>query len=132
MFHLLSTNISINYGLGALVQLIAQDETFCLGVESRHTNIALSALQQYFFGAMGCFIFSMSLAAFKAITYGVIGGKTWAYCMLSYGFPIVNVGLTMVLYGDDYGKDPRCFIGWENDTKNVFFYMQLGIVVVSS
>ena len=74
---------------------------------------------RYFFGAMGCLLFFESLATFFAIAYGVIGGKTVAYCCLAYGAPALNVGLTMALYGDDYGRDPRCFIGWENATKNV-------------
>ena len=66
-------------------------------------------------------------------------------CM-SYGLPLINVGVTIYLYPEDYGKDPRyttnpfnsrnvlhiyktflfksirAFIGWENDTKMVFFY----------
>ena len=31
----------------------------------------------------------------------------------------------MLLYGDDYGKDPRAFIGSASDTKMIFFYGQL-------
>jgi hypothetical protein len=27
--------------------------------------------------------------------------------------------------GQDFGTDPRAFIGWENSTKLVFFYSQL-------
>ena len=68
---------------------------------------------------MGCLLFFESVATFFATAYGVIGGKTVAYCCLAYGAPALNVGLTMALYGDDYGRDPRCFIGWENATKNV-------------
>jgi hypothetical protein len=88
-------------------------------------------LLQYFFGAAGCFMASMSLASCKAIIYGVIDGETRAYSYVSYGAAIFNVGLTMFLYGDDYGRDPRCFIGWENETRNVFFILMLGCVAVS-
>jgi len=44
---------------------------------------------------------------FRAITAGVIGGKTWAYILLSFGLPLTNTGLSMFLYGSDYGTDPR-------------------------
>ena len=42
-----------------------------------------------------------------------------------YGIPLIDIGVTMLLYGDDYGRDPRAFIGWANDTKMIFFYGQL-------
>ena len=48
---------------------------------------------RYFFGAMGCLLFFESFATFAAIAYGVIGGKTVAYCCLAYGLPGLNVGL---------------------------------------
>jgi hypothetical protein len=38
---------------------------------------------------------------------------------------MIDIGVTMFLYGDDYGRDPRAFIGWANDTKLVFFYAML-------
>ena len=37
----------------------------------------------------------------------------------------------MFLYGDDYGRDPRAFIGWANDTKLVFFYAMLAAAGLS-
>ncbi len=131
MFHTLRLNIACNYLLGSIFMMVSFDEDNCMGVESRHLNIALSTLQQFFFGALGCFVFSETLATFRAITSGVIGGKTTGYVTISYGLPLFNIGLTMLLYGDDFGKDPRCFIGWENETKNVFFYQQLTAVTVS-
>ena len=42
---------------------------------------------------MGCLLFFESFATFAAIAYGVIGGKTVAYCCLAYGMPALNVGL---------------------------------------
>ena len=38
---------------------------------------------------------------------------------------MIDIGVTMFLHGDDYGRDPRAFIGWANDTKLVFFYAML-------
>ena len=56
------------------------------------------------------------------MTVGVIGGKTRAYLPMAYGVSTFNLGLTFFLdAGDDYGTDPRGFIGWEDQTKTVFF-----------
>ena len=56
------------------------------------------------------------------MTVGVIGGKTRAYLPMAYGMSTFNLGLTFFLdAGDDYGTDPRGFIGWEDQTKTVFF-----------
>jgi hypothetical protein len=128
MFHLLRLNSGICYFVGLICLAISQDHENC---EDRHRNIWLSAFQQFFFSATAAFICSESIATFKAITSGIVGGKTWSYVFLSYGVPFFNVGVTMFLYGKDYGKDPRCFIGWENDTKYVFFYQMLLVAAVS-
>lgn len=63
---------------------------------------------------------------------GIIGGKTWSFLLLSYGLPFINVGLTMFLFGDDYGKDPRCLVGWENETKSVFLIAMLAACGVAA
>jgi hypothetical protein len=120
-------NTCMTYFLALIFQLAAQDREGC---EDRHRNIWLSALQQGFFGAANCLICAEAIATLRAVVSGIIGGKTWSFIFISYGLPIVNVGLTIFLFGDDYGKDPRCFIGWENQTKHVFFIQHLVIVGV--
>ena len=65
---------------------------------------------------------STYLVIFRAVTGGVIGGKTMAYPPVAYGLAFINLGLTFYMdAGKDYGTDPRGFIGWENETKTVFF-----------
>ena len=45
-----------------------------------------------------------------------------AYPPVAYGLAFINLGLTFYIdAGKDYGTDPRGFVGWENDTKTVFF-----------
>ena len=44
---------------------------------------------------------------------------------------MIDIGVTMFLHGDDYGRDPRAFIGWANDTKLVFFYAMLAAAGLS-
>ncbi len=107
--------------------LIAQIGTLC---DDRAVNIAISSVQQFAFGAAICFISSEAFATSQAITIGVMGGKTWAFIFVSYGLPILNVGITFFFFGSNYGTDPRCFIGWENDVKMVFFYFILPVLGV--
>lgn len=131
MFHLLRLNIGICYFFGLIFLMVSQSRDTCA---DRHTNIAISALLEYFFIAAASFICAESFATFQAITAGVIGGKTWAFILTSYGFPVIAVGLNLFFYGDDYGTDPRCFMGWENQTKNCFFYFMLvlsGVIMCS-
>lgn len=65
------------------------------------------------------------------MTVGVIEGKTWAYVPLGYGVPFIDLGLTLFLYGSDYGTEPWAFLGWSNDTKMVFFYCILPAAFVN-
>jgi len=64
-----------------------------------------------------------AFAEFRAITAGIIGGKTWAYIPLGYAAGFIGLGVTWFLYGKDVGTDPDVFIGWENETKMPFFIM---------
>ena len=68
----------------------------------------------------------------RAVTVGIIGGKTWAYIPLGYGAPFLNLGATLYCAGKDYGTDPRCMIGWENETKMIFFYGLLPGIFIST
>jgi hypothetical protein len=71
------------------------------------------------------------LLPYRAITVGIIGGKTWSYIPMGYGAPMINLGVTLYMVGKDYGTDPRAIIGWENDTKMFFFYGILPTIAVS-
>jgi hypothetical protein len=53
--------------------MLAEDDAIR---EDRHSNIVFSCLQQFTFQAAGFFILSDSLALFRAVLAGVIGGKT--------------------------------------------------------
>lgn len=128
MFHWLRFHSALNFFISLIVILITQSESIC---EERTTNILFSGLQQYFFLTTTMFLGLESFATLRATTKGIIGGYISAYVSFSYGLPFINMGLTMFLYGEDYGKDPRCFIGWENSTKFVFFYHILIMVSVA-
>ena len=67
-------NSRLNFGIcifvGLLSMLIAQNSDNCMGRENRDWNIALSSLQQYFFGAAGCFICAEAFATFGVSDIG--------------------------------------------------------------
>ena len=100
--------------------------------EDRHSNIAMSMLIHYWSMGVASFLFFESWAMFRAVTVGIIGGKTWAYIPLGYGLPLINLGATLYHAGKDYGTDPRCVIGWENETKMIFFYGTLPCIFIST
>lgn len=62
---------------------------------------------------------------------GVIGGRLKSYLTISWGMPLISVGLNFLLYLMDLGEDPRCFISWENPPKFIFFGFQLVFIFVS-
>ena len=62
---------------------------------------------------------------FRAITQGITGGKTSCYTFIGYGCAFINVGYTIFMHGNDYGTDPRGFIGWANETKAPFLYAMM-------
>ena len=72
------------------------------------------------------------ISYFRAITQGITGGKTAGYTCLGYGAAFLNVGYTIFMHGNDYGTDPRGFIGWANETKGPFLYnmMVVGCLAV--
>ena len=55
-----------------------------------------------------------------------------AYIPLGWGSGFIGLGLTWFLHGSDIGTDPDVFIGWENETKMPFFYMNYAALYVRS
>lgn len=122
-FHILRTNLAVAYWFALLFSFVSEIEAIRT---DRHLNIIFSALQQFWYITSAYLILAETLATFRAITSGIIGGKTMAYVPLAYGLGCWDLGITILLYNIDYGRDPRAFIGWENETKTVFFYGMYG------
>ena len=91
MFYILRLNFAICYLIG-LVSMWVADLTVDSILTNRHNNIAISALQQYWYQAAALCLLSDSTAMFRAVTGGVIGGKTKAYLPIAYGLPLLNLG----------------------------------------
>ncbi|XP_042211664.1 adhesion G protein-coupled receptor B1-like isoform X1 [Homarus americanus] len=128
MFHVMGVNLSVAVLLGAVFMLVSDVHSIR---DDRHTCTAIGTLIHYFYQSAGAWIFTLGIASFSAITSGVIGGRLRVYIPISWGMPLISVGLTYLLFLLDLGEDPRCFISWENPAKYVFFSFQLLFVFVS-
>ncbi len=119
MFHLLRLNTAFALLFSTILIWLSEIDSIRSDLKM---NTLFAMMQQYWFLTATLFLMCESTATFRAVTAGIIGGKTWGYLPCAYGLPFVNLGITIYLYGDDYGTDPRTFIGWNNETKMVFFY----------
>ena len=91
MFYILRLHFAGSYLIG-LVSMWLADLTMDSILSDRHNNIAISALQQYWFQVAALCLLSDSIAMFRAVTGGVIGGKTKSYIPIAYGLPLLNLG----------------------------------------
>jgi len=120
MFHLIRLNTGIAYFFALLFHFISEVPAIR---EDRHNNATFSSLILFFYLCGSYFQLMEAFAEFRAITGGIIGGKTIAYIPLGWGPGFIGLGVTWYLYGADVGTDPNVFIGWENETKIPFLSM---------
>ncbi|KAK3879667.1 hypothetical protein Pcinc_015776 [Petrolisthes cinctipes] len=65
--------------------------------DDRHSCTAVGTLIHVFYQAAGAWIFSLGHAAFTAITSGVIGGRLKPYMAISWGMPLISMGVHLRL-----------------------------------
>ena len=129
MFHIIRLNTGLCY-LCALAFHFASELDIVR--TDRHYNAAIASLLVFFYLSGSYFQFLEAFAGFRAITAGIIGGKTTAYIPLGWGAGFVGLGFTWFMYGSDIGTDPNVFIGWENATKLPFLIMNYAALGVST
>lgn len=56
---------------------------------------------------------------------GVIGGRLKSYMCICWGTALAWTGIPYIGYLHELGTDPRCFIGWINTVKLIFFAPQI-------
>ncbi|XP_050733459.1 uncharacterized protein LOC127007021 [Eriocheir sinensis] len=127
-FHLMGMNLAVAVLVGS-VAMVASDLHAVR--DDRHWCTAIGTLIHFFCQAAGAWVICLGHAAHRAVTAGVIGGRLKSYLTISWGLPLISVGLTYLLYLMDLGEDPRCFISWENPPKFIFFGFQIVFVIVS-
>ena len=128
MFHLMRLNTGICYLFAMIFHFLSELEQIR---EDRHLNATVSSLILFFYLSGSYFQLMEAFAEFRAITAGIVGGKTWAYIPFGWGAGFIGLGYTWFEYGMDVGTDPNVFIGWENETKMPFLIMNYAALVVS-
>ena len=128
MFFILRCHFAI-YLMVAIGAMVSAD---LMDLNDRHLNMIISGIKYFSFQTAAGTLLCDSYAMFRAVTVGVIGGKTWAYLPLAFGQPFLSFGATLYRHGQDFGSDPRAFVGWENETKFIFFYSMVPMTAVSN
>lgn len=118
MFHQLRMYTCLSYLIGNLLTLVG-DTSVC---DDRHNNMAVSMMLMYFYQAAICWNMCEAHATFKGITAGLINGRTSVYHPIAWGLPLICVGFLCHQYGELLGTHPDCFVSWENEVVEKFFY----------
>ena len=58
-----------------------------------------------------------------------ISGRGKVYVPFGYGTPISIIGVLFLLYANELGTDPRCFISWDDTPKALYFYYMFGVTL---
>jgi hypothetical protein len=130
MFHLIRLNTGCCYLFALAFHFASELEIVRM---DRHNNAALASVLVFFYLAGSYFQLLEAFAGFRAITGGIIGGKTVAYIPLGWSAGFIGLGFTWYMYGSDIGTDPNVFIGWQNETKLPFLilnYAALGVSIL--
>ncbi|KAF0294679.1 Cadherin EGF LAG seven-pass G-type receptor 3 [Amphibalanus amphitrite] len=88
--------------------------------QSRHSCTTAAAFIQFAYLAAGGMVASEGYACFRALAFGVVGGKLGSYVALSFGLSLVSLGYALGTEIHRYGDDPQCMMGWETDVKLIF------------
>lgn len=118
MFHQLRMYCCLAYLIANILSLIG-DTSVC---EDRHNNMAISMMLMYFYQAAITWNMCEAHATFKGITAGLINGRTSVYHPIAWGLPLICVGFLCQQYGELLGTHPNCFVSWENEVVEKFFY----------
>ena len=87
MFHILGMNIGLAIVGGQLALILADVDFVRMDV---HVCAAVGCSANYFYIGCSALIFTEAHAIFKAITEGVIGGRTKTYLCLGWGLPFLG------------------------------------------
>ena len=124
MFHSLRTHVCLTWTLG-LVLHIGTDLNKVR--DSEHSNLVIGLSMIYFYTSSTTWIACESHAVFKALTSGIISGRDKIYLPLGYGTPVTIIGVLFLIFPNELGTDPRCFIAWDDATKSIYFYYMFGL-----
>ena len=127
-------NLAISLILGNIAMLLGDIHLF---QDDRHLCTIVGCLISYFYTASAfllafechaCFKVDLTVSFItklklnvKAITEGIMDGRSCVYLLLGWGTPMIALGYNIRQNLMDFGDDPRCFVGWSNAVKWQFF-----------
>lgn len=117
-FHILRMNFAMSLIIGNIAMLLGE---FHFVQDNRHLCTIVGCLISYFYTAASFLLSCESHACFKAITGGIIDGRSTVYLPLGWGIPMIALGYNIYVSLMDFGDDPKCFVGWSNIVKWQFF-----------
>jgi len=117
-FHLMRLQTAIGLFIGSIFMCLTDLDEIR---DDRHLCTAFGAVIHFFYLMAGVMTFCEGLADFMSVTNGAIGGKLRCYVAFSWGVALLSLGYAMLMHIHDYGTDPRCFIGWEDEVKLTMF-----------
>jgi len=117
-FHIIRMNLAISLILGNIAMLLGE---LHFVQDDRHFCTVVGCLISYFYTASAFLLACESHACFKAITGGIIDGRSCVYLPLGWGVPMIALGYNIYVSLMDFGDDPKCMVGWSNIVKWQFF-----------
>lgn len=109
MFHSMGIHTSFTWIAAIGLHVVSDLESVRDG---RNSNLFVGLAMKYFYSASATWTMLEAHANFKAITAGIISGRTKIYHPFAYGTPLIPLGVLFLAFADDLGLDPRCFAGW--------------------
>lgn len=124
MFHVLRMNIGICWIFAIILHILSDVNSIR---DDKTSNLVVGFLMMYCYTASAIWTFCEAHATFKAFTAGIISGRTKIYYPLAYGAPFIPLGVFFILYNEDLGLDPRCFVGWNDEAKAMYILFNVGV-----
>jgi len=126
MFHSLRTHVCLTWILAMVMHIVTDLHNVR---ESEHMNLYVGLVMIYLYTSCATWIVCEAHAIFKALTSGIISGRAKIYVPFGYGTPITIIGVLFLLFANELGTDPRCFIAWDDIAKSVYFYYMFGLTI---
>lgn len=128
MFHVVRIHIAICWMFAISLHVVSDLDS----IRSNPTaNLLVGFIMMYFYTASAMWTVCESHATFKAFTGGIISGRTKIYFPFGYGTPVIPLGVLFLVYHDDLGIDPRCFVGWNDYAKIVYLSYNGAVCLVA-
>ncbi len=128
MFHSMRLHVGVTWSTAVILHVITDLQAVR---DNPELNQAFGFGMKYFYTSSVTWMMLEAHATFKAFTAGIISGRNKIYRPFGYGTPLLPLGLLLLLYPDDLGVDPRCFVGWNVNAKLVYLLYNVGVAFVS-